>query len=334
MFLITKWFGTFLCDDDGRPVEYKLFPKESEAIGKRLKLIDDGEILAEENKIIKSAAPESFSVFERRLEKLGGILTEERDVDLSEFEYDKELMHAAMIDLSKRKIRTEVRDDEHIVRAIAYLDEQTHMINVLTGRLKEWYALHFPELEKLVSRDRFVELVSEKTERRSMDLIEDSVGAEVTPSEIETFKLIGRSIREVDNSTAKLRVYIEGKMGEVAPNLNHIAGPLIGARLIAYAKGLERLARMPSGTVQLLGAEKSLFKHLRDGSKPPKHGIIFQHPMVHSAHSRLRGKIARAFASKISIAARADFYSKRFIAEELKEGLDRTVESIKNQQKV
>lgn len=334
MLLITKWFGTFLCGDDGKPAEYKLFPKEAEAIAKRLKRIEEGEILAEESKIIQSAGPESFSVFERRLEKLGGILTDERDVDLSEFEYDKELMHAAMLDLSKRKLRTEVRDDEHIVKAIAYLDEQTHMANVLVGRLKDWYALHFPELEKLVSREKFVDLVSEKGDRSRMGLVDDSVGAEVSHNEIEAFRFISRSIREVDDSTSRLRLYVEGKMRELAPNLNHLAGPLVGARLIAYAKGLERLARMPSGTVQLLGAEKSLFKHLRDGSKPPKHGIIFQHPMVHGAPSRLRGKIARAFASKISIAARADFYSKRFIAEELKEGLDRTVASIKNHQKV
>jgi nucleolar protein 56 len=334
MLLITKWYGTFLCDDSGKPVEYALFPKEYEAIGKRLKMIDDGEILAEEARLIQSASPESYSVFERRLEKLGGVLTEERDVDLSEFEYDKELMHAAMLDLSKRKLRTEVRDDEHIVKAIAYLDEQAHMTNVLIGRLREWYSLHFPELERLVSREKFIELVSEKADRSVMGLVQDSVGAEVTPNEIETFMLIGRSIRKADETTSKLRHYIEDKMGAVAPNLNHLAGPLIGARLISYAKGLERLARMPSSTVQLLGAEKSLFKHLRDGSKPPKHGIIFQHPMVHSAPLRLRGKIARAFASKISIAARADFYSKNFIAEELKEGLDRTVASIKNQQKV
>ncbi len=334
MLLVTKWFGTFLCGDDGRPVEHGLFPKEPEAIAKRLKRMEDGEILSEESRLIQSAAPESFSVFERRLEALGGVLIEEREVDLSEYEYDKALMHAAMVDLTKRKLRKEVREDEHIVKAIAYLDEQAHMSNVLAGRLRDWYALHFPELEKLVSRERFVDLVSEKGDRASIGLVSDSVGAEVSQGEIEAFTLIGKSIRDADASTSKLREYIEGKMRELAPNLSHLAGPLIGARLISYAKGLERLARMPSSTVQLLGAEKSLFKHLRDGSKPPKHGIIFQHPMVHSAPPRLRGKIARAFASKISIAARADFYSKNFIAEELKATLDRTVASIKSQQKL
>lgn len=325
MFLVTRWFGTFLCNDEGDVHDHKLFPKEPEAIAKRLKRIEDGEILSEERELVKSLGLKSFSVFEKRLEQLGGILVDEIRVDLQKYEYDKKILHDAMIDLSKRKLKAKVREDEHIVHAIKSLDEQTHTANILLERLKDWYALHFPELEKLVSKKEFITLISEKVDRGSIDLVEDSIGTEISEGEREAFKTFGNLMVNVDKSTTDLRSYIEGKMEQLAPNLSHLAGPLIGARLIAYAGSLERLAKLPSSTIQLLGAEKALFKHLREGSKPPKHGIIFQHPMVHKASRQKRGRIARAFASKISIAARADFYSKKFIAEELKEDLDRAV---------
>jgi nucleolar protein 56 len=334
MLLVTKWYGTFLFTDDMEPVKHVLFPKEPQAIAKRLMSIEDGKILSEERKIVQSEPLESFSVFERRLEALGGILTEERPVDLTAFEYDKKILHDSMMELSKRKLKTEIREDEHIVHAISALDEQTHAVNILFERLREWYAIHFPELEKLVPRERFVALISEKGSREEIDMVEETIGIEISDGEKEVFKLLGNLIIEQEKSIEVQKRYIEDKMKTLAPNLNHLAGPLIGARLIAFAKGLERLARMPSSTVQLLGAEKSLFKHLKDGSKPPKHGIIFQHPMVHKAPRNLRGRIARTFASKISIAARADFYSKNFIAVELKESLDKAMTAQKHQQKI
>ena len=172
MLLVTKWFGTFVCDDDGNVVGHKSFPKEFEAIAKRLERMEDGEILSEEKGLIKSVDLKNFSVFERRLERLGGVLVEERETDLSEHEYEKKLLHEAMIELSKRKMKSSVRDDEHVVQAIKTLDEQTHMINILVERLREWYGLHFPELEKMVSRKEFVTLVSEKGDRESIDMVE------------------------------------------------------------------------------------------------------------------------------------------------------------------
>ncbi len=191
--------------------------------------------------------------------------------------------------------------------------------------MRDWYALHFPELERLVSRKEFIALVSEKGDRDGMELVDESIGADISPNEKEAFRQFGCLLMNLNSSIGNLKKYIESKMEILAPNLTRLAGPLIGARLIAYAGNLERLARMPSSTIQLLGAEKALFQHLRNGGKPPKHGVIFQHPMVHQAPRQKRGRIARAFASKISIAARADFYSKNFIAEELKRDLDKIV---------
>ncbi len=114
-----------------------------------------------------------------------------------------------------------------------------------------------------------------------------------------------------------------------APNISYLVGPIIGSRLIAKAGGLKRLSKLPSGTIQVLGAEKALFRHLKDGSNPPKHGLIFQHPLIHRSPYWQRGKIARAFASKIALAAKMDEHSDKFIAEKLKEDLLERIEEIR-----
>ena len=108
----------------------------------------------------------------------------------------------------------------------------------------------------------------------------------------------------------------------MAPNVCKIIGPNIGARLIAYAGGIEKLATMPAGTIQVLGAEKALFKHIKDGTPPPKHGVIFQHEMINKAPKNKRGKIARLLATKLAIAAKADAFTKNYIADELKKEIE------------
>jgi nucleolar protein 56 len=104
---------------------------------------------------------------------------------------------------------------------------------------------------------------------------------------------------------------------------------MIGARLLSLAGGLEELSRLPASTIQVLGAEKALFRALKTGANPPKHGIIFQHPLIHRASWWQRGKVARVLAGKLSIAARIDAYSGEYQADELKYTLDKRIEDIK-----
>jgi nucleolar protein 56 len=118
-------------------------------------------------------------------------------------------------------------------------------------------------------------------------------------------------------------------MESLAPNVTSLTGAIIGARLIALTGGLSRLSRVSSSTIQLLGAEKALFRHLRDGELPPKHGIIFQHPLLHNAPYWQRGKIARALAGKIAIAAKLDHNSDKLMGEELLNDLRRRIEEIR-----
>jgi nucleolar protein 56 len=102
--------------------------------------------------------------------------------------------------------------------------------------------------------------------------------------------------------------HIEVAMETVAPNVKELLTAAVGARIISKAGSLARLATLPASTIQILGAEKALFRALKTGARPPKHGLLFQHPLIHSAPKWQRGKIARAVASKVAIAARIDYY--------------------------
>ncbi|MCH8022492.1 MAG: C/D box methylation guide ribonucleoprotein complex aNOP56 subunit, partial [Thaumarchaeota archaeon] len=126
--------------------------------------------------------------------------------------------------------------------------------------------------------------------------------------------------------------YVEHTMEDIATNVSHLAGPMVGARLLARAGGLDRLSRMPSSTIQVLGAEKALFRALRTGARPPKHGILFQHQDIHNAPKWQRGKIARSLAAKIAIAARIDQHGGgRNI--QLEEDLKKRVDEVKTRYK-
>jgi nucleolar protein 56 len=135
---------------------------------------------------------------------------------------------------------------------------------------------------------------------------------------------------QVNKELKRIEAQIETDMHRVAPNISSVAGAFIGARLISLAKGLERLASFPASTIQLLGAEKALFRFKHQGGNPPKHGVIFQHPLINRSPRKWRGKIARALATKISIAVKADVFTKRFIADDLKKDLEERVGEIRN----
>lgn len=334
MYLITTWFGSFLLDD-GKVSDSKLFPKDANEIADRLIRVEDFKPLKEEKELARGL--DDFFVVEKRLEKMGGSYSpEELDSPKPEdFDFDVSLLRDAMVIVAKKSLRKAVGVDDHISQAVQTIDDLIHTSNLLSERLHEWYNLHFPELEKVVSGAKFAQLIAEHGNRESIPDVEfeESVGAELSEEDKETIMHFAHLITEVDSEKQKLENYIETNMKEFAPNVEHLAGPLIGARLISLAGGLEDLARKPSSTVQLLGAEKALFRHIKEGTKPPKHGVIFQHPYLHKAPYWQRGSIARAFAGKIAIAARADFYSKKFIADDLKKELDKVMKEIRKKQK-
>ncbi len=223
------------------------------------------------------------------------------------------------------------RLDLQAIQAVLALDELDKMINILGTRVKEWYEIHFPEI--LQFYDEPIEIcrfVAEAGDRRSLDeeklkhlnlsekkkeailyAAQNSRGGAFREEDIARIVLLASHVEETYNIKRKMSNFVENVMTQIAPNVTKICGPTIGARLIAKAGGLEKLARAPSSTIQILGAEKAIFRAIRTGAKPPKHGVIFQHTLIHESPKWQRGRIARALASKIAIAARVDYYRKK-----------------------
>lgn len=329
MLLVTTWFGSFLLDE-GKVVERRLFPGDAKALADRLGLVEDWKVLGEERELMGLAA-EVF-VTEPRLERAGGRFTSERApfLDPAAFGVDPTLLHAAMVEHAKRRMRKAIRTEDHLRQAVAAVDDLLEQENTLVERIREWYGLHFPELAKMVDESNYLELVAAHGRRENLPLdARESVGSDLGAPEEREIRGMARLAQSLAAQRAELEAYVERTVRGIAPNVSELTGPMIAARLVTLAGSVEDLARYPAGTVQLLGAERALFRHLKSGTRPPKHGVLFQHPLIHRAPPWQRGALARAFAGRIVMAARADAYTHRYIAPELQANLDRAVAEIR-----
>src|SRR3989442_10907884 len=271
-------------------------------------------------------------VVDRRLERAGGTLAREhaRYLDPKAFGYGRDLLHDAMVQLAKGRLRKAIGPEDHLRQAVGALDEIQEQENAMVERLREWYGLHFPELAPMVDAGTYVDLIALHGRRERMPIApKQSVGAELEDRDEEELKAFAGLAKHVAGQRKSVEAYVERSIRELAPNVAELTSPIIAARLVTLAGSVEDLARPPAGTGQLLRAERALFRHLRTGSRPPKHGVLFQHPWVHGAPPWQRGAIARAFAAKISLAARADAYTKREIAPELLKNLEVAIQEIR-----
>ena len=235
------------------------------------------------------------------------------------------------IDLSSSKIKESSEQlDLHVIQAVSALDELDKIINTIGTRMREWYGLHFPELDNLIqSLSLYANIVREAgfragitgellerlglDEKRTQIILQAaqrSRGGDITSENLAIIKQLAYQVILQTELRRIIADHIESTMELIAPNTKELLSPLVGARMIAKAGSLEKFAYLSSSTVQVLGAEKALFRSLKTGASTPKHGILFQHPLIHSAPRWQRGKIARSVASKASIAARIDLYRK------------------------
>ena len=211
-------------------------------------------------------------------------------------------------------------EDKHLIQAINSIDEIDESISKLIERIREWYALYFPEMDVVKNNNTYIKLISEnKTKEKIIEAKKDAFPQDMLDIEddIDSFDLdimnnYAKSIYELQKTRIDIENYIDTKMESIAPNLRLLVGSSLGAKLISHAGGLKRLASYPSSTVQIMGAEKALFRHLKSGDRPPKYGLIYQHPQVRGAKWWNRGKIARMLAGKISLAARKDVFTKDY----------------------
>ena len=247
---------------------------------------------------------------------------------------------------ARKAVASAYESEEHaIINAINTYNSIEKARNLMFERLEEWYSIYFPELKNL-NQDAYADVVSAMKEAGDMNpesmekiagepglaMLEEIKNNQTRPKigddEYKALIELAKAEKDLSELQKTLDKFIAESVGKTLPNVTYLIEPKIAAELLLKAGSVERLATFPASTIQLLGAEKALFKHLKFGSRPPKYGVLFKLPQLSNASKKQRGRLARTYATKISIAARADAYTKRFIADKLKEQLDKAVANI------
>ena len=374
--IIESSFGVLAFDEQNKLVEKVLFPRKPQTAAETLLKIEAGKMVNEVAFLIELLQKSGHDLFVFENESLAKEVNEKLGIAIEvvkpseagkmfrssierfavETGFVKDAdghnlwMHNVTMEIAKLRVKGAVEKRDLIVaQAIQTLDDLDKIVNLLMSRVREWYGIHFPELDRLTekhetyarlvlelgSRDHFTVEELEKAEipeskaKPITVAAETSMGADITDSDLAQIQDLCRNVDSLYKLRQEMENYLDKAMEEVAPNIKALTGSLLGARLIALAGGLSNLAKKPSSTIQVLGAEKALFRSLKTGARPPKHGIIFQHNIMHDAKKWQRGKIARALAGKLAIAARTDAFGGRNIGEQLRADLDKRLDEIR-----
>jgi nucleolar protein 56 len=367
--------GVFGFGENNELVDKVFFPKDVRKTAERFEKIEAGKLVDEMVTLIEKLRDKGYTifVFERSetarnaREKLninvdvakpseaGELLRGNLDkfaVDVRFVKQAGELhqwTHKVSMELTKMRVKKAVeKRDLVVVQVIQTIDDLDKTLNLFMSRIREWYGLHFPELDRLMDKhEAYARLVANFGMKNSFTLenlekeglprakakmivkaVQTSMGAELAEEDIDQIRVVSKNMLSFYKMRQKLETYLDSVMEEVAPNIRALVGSLLGARLIALAGGLNNIAKMPASTIQLLGAEKALFRSLKTGARPPKHGIIFQHSFIHEAKRWQRGKMARALAGKLAIAARMDAFGGKYAGDKLQADLEKRVSEI------
>lgn len=336
--------GFYAFNENNELIAEKLF-KEDEILEKLIE-IDNKEIPAEESELINELSKSYETIFIESNKRSsdydsdkvkvknpnpgGDYLRSQFDFDFNNEIYQKLAIY--------RMKKAQSGEDKHLIQAINSIDEIDESISKLIERIREWYALYFPEMDLIKNNETYIKLIYEnKTKEEIVNAKSDAfpedmldIEEDVNPEDLEIMNNYAKSIYELQQTRKNIINYIDVKMESIAPNLRLLVGSSLGAKLISHAGGLKRLASYPSSTVQIMGAEKALFRHLKSGDRPPKYGLIYQHPQVRGAKWWNRGKIARILAGRISLAARKDVFTHDFNPEIFNEFSSKVEEIEKN----
>jgi len=374
--IVESVMGVFGFGEDNELVEKVFFPKDPQETAERLRKIEEGTVIEEIAVLVDKLRAKGYThfVFENQemarsaSEKLSIEVAVERSSEagkrlrenLEKFALDLEFVekpeqfrvqvHKVSVELAKMKVKKTVeKRDLLVAQAVLTVDDLDKSLNLFMSRLREWFGLHYPELDRLLDKhETYARLVvnlgtrenftAENLEKEGLPKAKSqsiakvavaSMGADLDDEDLAQIQAMCRNVLELYGARQSLENYVDSVMEEVAPNTRAIGGSLLGARLIALAGGLLNLAKLPASTIQVLGAEKALFRSLKTKARPPKHGIIFQHPLIHDAKRWQRGKIARALAGKLTIAARVDAFSGKYAGNELKADLEKRIDEIR-----
>ncbi|KAK3371840.1 hypothetical protein B0T24DRAFT_721841 [Lasiosphaeria ovina] len=238
----------------------------------------------------------------------------------------KEMTLGLAHSLSRHRLKfSPEKVDVMIVHAVSLLDDLDKELNTYAMRVKEWYGWHFPELAKILpdnlSYARIIVAMGVRANAPKADLSEIlpheietavkaaadiSMGTEIGPEDLENIRQLAESVINLSEYRKQLSEYLENRMRAIAPNMTELVGALVGARLIAHAGSLMSLAKSPGSTIQILGAEKALFRALKTKHATPKYGLIYHASLVGQASGANKGKMARQLASKVALGVRTD----------------------------
>jgi nucleolar protein 56 len=368
-------------DEESNLLDKALFPREPRAAAKAVVKIEAGKMSDELSALITRLQNAGYDAFvfesaglageaQRRLSvkvevrkpsEAGEVLRSRMDRFAVETGFVKRAgelslwTHDVSMEVAKLRVKGAVeKRDLMVAQAIQTLDGLDRTVNLFMGRLREWYGIHFPELDRLIEKhETYARLVLNLGDRENFTLealkkedipdakaeatakvAETSMGADIAETDLAQIQALSKNVLGLYELRKGMESFLDKIMEEVAPNTKAMVGSLLGARLIAVAGSLQNLAMRPASTIQVLGAEKALFRSLKTGARPPKHGLIFQHTLLHDAKKWQRGKIARALAGKLAIAVRADaFGGGRYVGDRLKADLDRRIEEIRQKYK-
>jgi len=350
-FIVTTLIGCFGVSEKNKVVSFKPFPGDPEKIAKKLKL-STFELIDEEKEMQKELWKKGYKKFIFSVRKSGvkhigpgnkaEVFIKE---NLRKLAIDKkfvknqaefnQLLTKVNLELTKVEIKRAIGRDTLIVHVNGAIEELDKSINIFVERLRELYGLHFPEMDRVVvGHEKFAKLIENFGTRDKINdselkqLAKKSMGMDLKDDDIKAIQLLAAKVVELYKLREDLSRYLEKLVKEIAPNFSELAGPTIAAKLIAKVGRMEKLAKMPSSTLQLIGAEKALFRYLHGKGKSPRFGLIFNHPLVQNSPEKLKGRVARVLASKLAIAAKMDHYSKKYEAGKLKKDLEERVKEI------
>lgn len=318
--IVTRWFGVFAVDS-GRVGERRVFPLEKSAILERWRIRDAGGLCEEERELLSQVRAKGrgeVTSRDRRFEAMGlaGSFRFLPRIDPRDHGFDPAWERELVYEHGMERLRASKDPSLGVSEAIRAITDMEAALNLIGERLGNWWVDEEPaDLERVKGGPAGVAkqiLASPATE---------GPGPGASPI-LATRMTLAQLYLDLKKAREEMEKAVEREATERFGNLSLVAGPLLAARLVAKAGGLERLARLPSSTVQVIGAERSFFDHLREGGPPPKYGLIFMHPAVLGAPTAMKGRVARTLAGRLSIAARRDLVGAPPLAS-LTEAVDR-----------
>ncbi len=310
-------FGIFAFDEKGNLIAKSVFSKDPKIALDMFNEKTPKDVLNKLSRYeIRTKSAEADELLRAKFREYGNELFGS-DEELNKF------LSAFGMAITRSRMKKAIGRDKFLVQSVNALEDMNRTISLFTDRIHEWYGLHYPELK--LSDTELIKNISELGSRNNFPNFRSSTGVELTQEDEEILMKYASFVLSAIQQKKELERYIKEAMTEIAPNFSSLIDPVLASRLLAMAGSMEKLSRMTASTIQLLGAEKALFRHLKQRGKPPKFGLIFHSSYIQNAPDEKKGKVARILASKLMLASRLDYYSKKDESEKLKRDMEEEI---------